>query len=105
MRALDLGAAAGVPACHGFELAWPVVEPAGVVYSWTRTWQPFTPELCGHVPFVVVLAELPSAGGRRLLGVLRDGDGAEVRVGQAVRGEIDPAADSGGWPVLRWRLA
>jgi hypothetical protein len=93
------------PSCHGFELAWPVVEPAGVVYSWTRTWQPFTPELSGHVPFVVVLAELPSAGGRRLLGVLRDGDGAEVRVGQPVRGEIDPAADPGGWPVLRWRLA
>ena len=53
-----------------------------------------------------VLAELPAAGGRRLLGVLRDGDGAaRVRVGQAVRGEIDPAPDPGGRPVLRWRLA
>jgi len=92
------------PRCHSFELAWPVVEPAGTVYSWTRTWQPFTPELSGHVPFVVVLAELPAAGRRRLLGVLRDGDGADVRVGQAVRGEIDPAPDPGGWPVLRWRL-
>ncbi len=78
---------------------------AGTIYSWTRTWQPFVPELSGHVPFVVVLAELPSAGGRRLLGVLRDGDGADVRVGQAVRGEIDPAPGPGGWPVLRWRLA
>ena len=91
------------PRCHSFELSWPVVEPAGTVYSWTRTWQPFTPELSGHVPFVVVLAGLPAAGGRRLLGVLRDGDGADVRVGQAVRGEIDPALDPGGWPVLRWR--
>ena len=52
-----------------------------------------------------MLAELPAAGGRRLLGVLRDGDGDGVRVGQAVRGEIDPAPDPGGWPVLRWRLA
>ena len=91
------------PRCHGFELAWPAVEPAGTVYSWTRTWQPFVPELSGHVPFVIVLAELPSAGGRRLLGVLHDGDGADMRVGQAVRGEIDPAPDPGGWPVLRWR--
>jgi uncharacterized OB-fold protein len=92
------------PRCHSFELAWPAVEPAGAVYSWTRTWQPFTPELSGHVPFVVALAELPAAGGRRLLGVLRDGDGADVRVGQPVRGEIDSPAP-GGWPVLRWRLA
>ena len=93
------------PRCHSFDLAWPAVEPAGTVYSWTRTWQPFTPELSGHVPFVVVLAELPAARGRRLLGVLRDGDGADVRVGQPVRGEIDPPPAPGGWPVLRWRLA
>jgi hypothetical protein len=49
-------------------------------------------------------AGLPSAGRRRLLGVLHDGDGADVRIGQAVRGEIDPGPRSGGWPVLRWRL-
>jgi uncharacterized OB-fold protein len=92
------------PRCHSFDLTWTATEAAGTVYSWTRTWQPFTPELSGHLPFVVVLAELPSAGGRRLLGVLRDGDGAGVRVGQAVRGEIDPPPGPGGWPVLRWRL-
>ena len=93
------------PRCHSFDLTWPAVEPTGTVYSWTRTWQPFTPELSGHLPFVVVLAELASAGGRRLLGVLRDGDGTDVRVGQPVRGEIDPAPSPGAWPVLRWRLA
>jgi len=27
-----------------------------------------------------------------------------VRIGQAVRGEIDPVRDPAGWPVLRWRL-
>jgi hypothetical protein len=53
----------------------------------------------------VVLAELPAAGGRRLLGVLRDGDGADVRIGQPVCGEIEPAPSPGAWPVLRWRLA
>ena len=93
------------PRCHSFDLTWPAVEPAGTVYSWTRTWQPFTAELSGHLPFVVVLAELPAAGGRRLLGVLRDGDGADVRIGQPVRGEIDPAPSPGAWPVLRWRPA
>jgi hypothetical protein len=93
------------PRCHGFDLRWPAVTPAGTVYSWTRTWQPFAPELSGHLPFTVVLAELAAAGDRRLLGVLRDADGADVHTGQAVTGEIDPPADPGGWPVLRWRLA
>jgi uncharacterized OB-fold protein len=93
------------PRCHSFDLTWPAVEPAGTIYSWTRTWQPFTPELSGHLPFVVVLAELPAAGGRRLLGVLRDGDGADVRIGQPVRGVIDPAPSPDAWPVLRWSLA
>jgi acetyl-CoA acetyltransferase len=46
------------PRCHSFDLTWPVVEPTGAVYSWTRTWQAFSPELSGHVPFVIVLAEL-----------------------------------------------
>jgi uncharacterized OB-fold protein len=93
------------PRCHSFDLTWPAVEPNGTVYSWTRTWQPFTQELSGHLPFVVVLAELASAGGRRLLGVLRHGDGIDVRIGQPVRGEIDPAPSPGAWPVLRWRRA
>jgi len=93
------------PRCHSFDLTWPAVEPNGTVYSWTRTWQPFTPELSGHLPFVVVLAELTSAGGRRLLGVLRDSDGIDVRIGQPVRGEIDLAPSPGAWPVLRWQRA
>ena len=92
------------PRCHSFDLTWPAVEPTGTVYSWTRTWQPFSPELSGHVPFVIVVGELATAGGRRLLGVLCDGDGASVHVGQPVRGEIDPAPSVESWPVLRWRL-
>ena len=93
------------PRCHSFDLAWPAVESAGAVYSWTRTWQPFTTELSGHVPFVVVLAELPAAGGRRLLGVLRDGDCADVRIGAPVRGEIDarPSRAAGRCCAGGWR--
>ncbi|WP_026153093.1 Zn-ribbon domain-containing OB-fold protein [Amycolatopsis methanolica] len=91
------------PRCHGFELSWVAVEPTGTVYSWTRTWQPFAPEFSGHLPFVTVLAELPQAGGRRLLGILLDADGVDPLVGEPVRAEIEGAADSG-WPVLRWRL-
>jgi uncharacterized OB-fold protein len=92
------------PRCHSFDLTWPAIEPDGTVYSWTRTWQAFSPELSGHVPFVIVVAELAAAGSRRLLGVLCDGGDAEVHVGQSVRGEIEPAPSPGAWPVLRWRL-
>ena len=93
------------PACHGFALSWTSVELTGVVFSWARTWQPFVPEFSGHLPFVTVVAELPQAGDRRLLGVLLDADGVDPEIGQAVRGEIEPAPTADEWPVLRWRLA
>ncbi|WP_433506279.1 Zn-ribbon domain-containing OB-fold protein [Pseudonocardia halophobica] len=92
------------PGCHASDLEWPVVDPVGRIYSWTRTWQPFSPEVTGHLPYVVVVVELPGAGSRRLLGVLLDGDGADVRIGAEVKGEIEPAADPEGYPLLRWRL-
>ncbi|ODQ86010.1 Zn-ribbon domain-containing OB-fold protein [Mycolicibacterium holsaticum] len=90
--------------CHSFEVSWKAVEPTGLVYSWTRTWHPFAPEFSGHLPFVTVLAELPLAAGRRLLGVLLDADGVDPRLGQRVEAEIEVAPE-GGWPVLRWRLS
>ncbi|HVW44865.1 MAG TPA: zinc ribbon domain-containing protein [Amycolatopsis sp.] len=91
------------PRCHSFKVSWQAVEPAGRVFSWTRTWQPFAPEFSGHLPFVTVLAELPHAGGKRLLGVLLDADGVDPRAGEPVTAEFEAAPD-GGWPVLRWRL-
>ncbi|MBN9758209.1 hypothetical protein DMP14_22790 [Pseudonocardia sp. Ae707_Ps2] len=90
------------PACHGTDLDWPVVEPSGSVYSWTRTWQPFAREVSGHVPYVVVLVELDGAGRRRVLGVLRDGDATTPAVGDRVRGEFDRTGD--GAALLRWRI-
>ncbi|WP_028933819.1 Zn-ribbon domain-containing OB-fold protein [Pseudonocardia spinosispora] len=93
------------PVCHSFELGWPAVAPRGEIYSWTRTWQPFAPQLSGHLPFVVVVVELAEAGGRRLVGVLRDGESAALRVGQPVKGDFDPPPDEHGWPLLRWQLA
>ena len=92
------------PGCRGFELSWPAVEPAGRVYSWTRTWQPFAPEVSGHLPYVVVLVELPRAGHRRLLGVLREADEADVAIGMDVAGEFEDPPDGAHAPLLRWRL-
>jgi uncharacterized OB-fold protein len=93
------------PQCHSFDLDWRPVEPVGNVYSWTRTWQPFATEASGHLPYVVVLVELPQAGYRRVLGVLRDADGVRPAIGMAVRGEIQAPDTDDGWPLLRWRQA
>lgn len=93
------------PSCHSGDLEWPAVDPVGTVYSWTRTWQPFSPDVSGHLPYVVVNVEVPAAGNRRILGVLLDGDGADVRIGATVKGEFDPATGPEGYPLVRWRLA
>jgi uncharacterized protein len=92
------------PECHSFDMGWEQVDPVGTVYSWTRTWQPFAPESTGHLPYVVVLVELPGAGGRRVMGVLAHGDGVTPRIGAAVRGDIEQPPDALHWPLLRWHL-
>lgn len=92
------------PACHCFDLGFEAVDPVGSIYSWTRTWQPFSPEATGHLPYVVVLVELPAAGTRRVLGVLAHADGLTPRIGAAVHGVIDQPSDDRYWPLVRWHL-
>jgi uncharacterized protein len=92
------------PACHSFDMSWEAVDPVGTIYSWTRTWQAFTPESTGHLPYVVVVAELPAAGDRRVLGVLAHADGVTPRIGSTVRGEIEQPPDEQHWPLVRWHL-
>ncbi len=93
------------PACHSFDMGWEAVEPMGTIYSWTRTWQPFTPESRGHLPFVNVLVELPAAGGRRVVGVLVEADGVTPRIGAPVHGTIEQPPDDRHWPLMRWQLS
>ena len=90
------------PSCHSFDMGWDDVDPVGTVYSWTRTWQPFTPEAAGHLPYVVVLVELPAAGHRRVMGVLAHADRRTIRIGERVRGEIEQSSDDRHWPLVRW---
>ncbi|CDO90232.1 hypothetical protein AWC29_26680 [Mycobacterium triplex] len=92
------------PACHCFDLKFEAVDPVGTIYSWTRTWQPFGPEATGHLPYVVILVELPAAGSRRILGVLANADGLTPRIGAGVRGVIDRPSDDRYWPLVRWHL-
>lgn len=92
------------PQCHNFEMDWLPVPATGTIYSWTRTWQPFTPESSGHLPYVVVLVELSGAGGRRLMGILAHADGIVPQIGTPVRGEIEQPPDDDHWPLIRWHL-
>lgn len=93
------------PHCHLTDMAWVPVEPEGTVYSWTRTWYPFVAERADALPYVVVVAELPGAGGSRVLGVL-DGDDDGLCIGARVSGRIAPAGpESLDLPALRWVLS
>ena len=93
------------PDCHSFDMGWQAVEAVGSIYSWTRTWQPFTPESTGHLPYVLVLVELPAADGCRVLGVLADADGVTPQIGSPVRGVVEQPPDPDHWPLVRWHLA
>ena len=92
------------PACYAPNPAWVEVEARSTVYSWTRTWHPFGAEFADHLPYVTVLAELPHAGGIRLLGVLAGGE--EVAIGDSLKGVIQaPSSRTSGAAVLRWTRA
>jgi uncharacterized OB-fold protein len=89
--------------CGSFESEWPLVEPIGEVYTWTRTHYPF---VAGYeVPYVHVLVALTGAGGRRLLGLLTGPDDG-LCIGARVRGHVDPPSElTLDLPALRWSLA
>lgn len=94
-------------ACGGWDQTWEAVEPSGTVYSWTRSWMAFdrTSARGDQVPYVVVLAELPGAGGARVLGVL-GGPEEGLACGRSVTGHVlEPGPRSLGYPSLEWRLA
>ena len=95
--------------CHddqGFDVDWVEVAPKGVIYSWTRVWHPTHPALLEQGPYLVVIVELPHAGGVRMLGNLLGDPMQPVPIGSAVEGvfehheQSDPAHT-----LLQWRLA
>jgi uncharacterized OB-fold protein len=93
--------------CGSWEFRWTEVEPAGTVFSWTRTWYAFdrTRERAGDVPYVVALVEVDGTDGARILGVLA-GDEAPLQVGARVTGAILPPSEKSlGYPSLVWSVA
>lgn len=93
--------------CGSWDFTWAPLEPAGTVYSWTRTWYAFDrmKERAADVPYVVVLVEIDGAAGARVLGVLA-GDEAPLKIGAPVRGTIlAPDGKTRGYPSVVWSLA
>jgi uncharacterized OB-fold protein len=92
--------------CLSFDLGWEAVAGRGRIYSWERAWHPVHPALRAHPPYVVVLVELPEAGGVRMIGNLLGDPHQEVRIGAPVEAVFEPHADQNRpYALVHWRVA
>ncbi|PCJ14916.1 MAG: DNA-binding protein [Gammaproteobacteria bacterium] len=75
--------------CHGclsFDIGWQETDPEGIIYSWERIWHPVHPTFKKeHLPYIVVLVELPQAGNVRLVGNLLGDPKQTVEIGSKVQ--------------------
>ena len=90
------------PFCQSFHYDWEEVEASGLIYSWERVWHPVHPALDGATPYVVVLVEIPKAGGVRMIGNLLGDPRAPVAIGQPVAGVFE---DHASYTLLQWKIA
>jgi uncharacterized OB-fold protein len=89
-----------------FDVAWVEVEPRGLIYSWTRVWHPVHPTLKDACPYIVVVVELPQAGGVRMLGNLLGDPRQDVPIGAAVEAVFEHHEDATPpYSLCQWRLA
>ncbi|RYG95851.1 MAG: DNA-binding protein [Alphaproteobacteria bacterium] len=87
--------------CHRFELIWEDVDPKGHIFSWTRVWHAAKPSLADQVPYLVVLVDLPQAGGIRLIGNLLGERTQPVHCGDEVAAAFEDSP--GGYTLLQWK--
>ena len=89
-------------ACHSFDLAFEPVRPSGRIYSWERVWHPVDPSLIDACPYLVVLVELPDAGGVRVVGNLLGDSSQAVTIGAPVDAVFEDHDD---YTLVQWRRA
>jgi len=90
--------------CLSFDLDWTTVAPHGRIYSWERAWHPVHPALRGQRPYVIVLVELPHAGGIRMIGNLLDAPEGDIPIGAAVAAVFEPHDDATPpFTLVHWR--
>lgn len=91
--------------CQSLDIGWERTEPDGLVYVAERVWHPVHPALKEAVPYVLVLVELPGAGGIRMLGNMLGDPMQDVPVGAPVRGVFEHHAGPGRpYSLLQWQL-
>jgi len=91
--------------CHAEDLAWEEVAGEGVIYSWERAWHPVHPALEGAGPYLVVLVELPRAGGIRMIGNLLGDPQQVVRIGAEVVAAFEHHEEAKPpFSLLQWRV-
>ena len=89
--------------CHSFDLAYEETRPEGTIYSHERVWHPVHPALAEQGPYVVVLVELPSADGVRIVGNLLGDPAQDLVIGAPVRGVFEHHPDSDPpYTLLQW---
>lgn len=80
------------------------MAPRGRIFSWERVWHPVHPALKERGPYLVVLVELPEAGGVRMLGNLLGDAMQEVPIGARVEGIFEHhRATENPYSLLQWR--
>jgi uncharacterized OB-fold protein len=92
--------------CGSYEMGWPLVEPRGTVYAWTRSHivSERIMERAQDSPYVVINCELPHAGNARVMGIL-EGSEEGLHVDAPVIGKFQPAsAKTSGYATIRWVL-
>lgn len=92
-------------ACLSFDLAFEAAPPRGRIYSWERIWHPVHPALRQAVPYLVVLVELPEAGGIRMVGNLLGPPEQEVTIGAPVEAVFERHDGDAPYVLLQWRVA
>lgn len=87
-----------------FELEWVEVPSKGVIFSWTRVWHPVHPALQNAGPYIIVIVELPQAGGIRMLGNLLGDPRQDVEIGAEVEAVFEHHDDvAAPFTLVHWR--
>ncbi|PTR12566.1 MULTISPECIES: Zn-ribbon domain-containing OB-fold protein [unclassified Novosphingobium] len=92
--------------CGSWDFEWVELEPAGKVFTYTRSRYAFDRvlERKDDVPYVSLVVEIPEAGNARVMGVLQ-GDESKLKIGAHVRGTINPPSPkSKFYPSITWEV-
>ncbi|MGH7897165.1 MAG: Zn-ribbon domain-containing OB-fold protein [Candidatus Binatia bacterium] len=92
-------------ACRSLATEWVRVDPIGRIHAWERVWHAVHPALVSAVPYVVLLVELPHAGGVRMIGNLAGDPRQSVRTGAPVRAVFEDHRDHDPpYTLVHWRI-